>query len=508
MRPRRADRRNRRGQDGGGGGEDQHGERQAENGQNRHLHFLGLDLLAEIFRRAPHHQARHEDGDDDEHENAVKTRTDTANDHFAKLHVDERNEAAERREAAMHGVDRAAGRRRGDDRKERRECHAEAGFLAFHVAASETKAVHQRISGRFRPIGNRDAGDEQNAHGSEDRPALTGVADHTAKNVGKGRADCEDRHHLDHVGNGVRVLERMRGIGVEETTAIGAEHLDRQLRRHGADRNRLPRPFQGLREDVTTQCLRHAEPDVNEGEYDADGQKHIERRTDHIHPEIADGLAGSACEGADKPDGNRHARRSGHKVLYGEASHLGEIGHGAFAAIVLPVGIGDEADCRVEGEFRPDCRHSFRIIWQSGLKTHQDIKQDKTEKVEEEHGKRIGRPVLFFAPTRPGKGIKAALDGCENRRKQGAFATKDTRHIEAERLHQRDNDPAEKQDLKPSIEGHGIELSIKHRTEKCHAVFGKSDARTERESGGSDSIFSPPLERPLPDQKRSGRMRA
>lgn len=115
-----ADRRDRRGQDGGGGCENQHGERQAENGQNRHLHLLGLYLLAEILRRAPDHQPRHENGDDDEEKNAIETRANAADDYLTQLHVDERNETTERREAAMHGVDRTAGGSGGDDRKERR----------------------------------------------------------------------------------------------------------------------------------------------------------------------------------------------------------------------------------------------------------------------------------------------------------------------------------------------------------------------------------------------------
>ncbi len=54
------------------------------------------------------------------------------------------------------------------------------------------------------------------------------------------------------------------------------------------------------------------------------------------------------------------------------------------------------------------------------------------------------------------KRIKSALDGYENRRQHGPLAIEDTHHIEAEQLHQRKDDPAEKQDLKPSIEGHGI----------------------------------------------------
>ena len=67
------------------GGEAEDRQRQAEHGEHRHLHLLRLDLLAEIFRRAPDHQAGDEDGDDDEQEHAVEAGADAAEDDLAKL---------------------------------------------------------------------------------------------------------------------------------------------------------------------------------------------------------------------------------------------------------------------------------------------------------------------------------------------------------------------------------------------------------------------------------------
>jgi hypothetical protein len=45
----------------------------------------------------------------------------------------------------------------------------------------------------------------------------------------------------------------------------------------------------------------------------------------------------------------------------GEAEHLHEVGHGAFAAVVLPVGVGDEADRGIEAKVRRDRGHALRI---------------------------------------------------------------------------------------------------------------------------------------------------
>ena len=139
-------------------GEAEHGERQAQDGEYGHLDLLGLDLLAEIFGCAANHQAGDEDGDDDEHQDAVETCADAADDDFAELHVDERDHAAKCRERAVHGIDCAAGGSRGDDGEERRQDDAEADFLAFHVAAVDAECMDKRVAGSFCPVGDDDAG--------------------------------------------------------------------------------------------------------------------------------------------------------------------------------------------------------------------------------------------------------------------------------------------------------------------------------------------------------------
>jgi hypothetical protein len=76
--------------------EDQH--RRNENDERRHLHFVSFDLLAQVLRRSSHHEPRYEDGDDGEHQHAVKARADPAEDDFAELHEPHRNQPAQRRE--------------------------------------------------------------------------------------------------------------------------------------------------------------------------------------------------------------------------------------------------------------------------------------------------------------------------------------------------------------------------------------------------------------------------
>ena len=58
------------------------------------------------------------------------------------------------------------------------------------------------------------------------------VFDHSAEVISEPAADRENGEHLDEVRERRRVLERMRRVGVGITAAVGAEHFDRDLRRH------------------------------------------------------------------------------------------------------------------------------------------------------------------------------------------------------------------------------------------------------------------------------------
>ena len=77
--------------------------RQAQDGEHRHLDLLRLDLLAQVLRRAPDHQAGDEHRDDHEDQHAVEARAHAAEDDLAELDVDQRDHAAERRELVVHG---------------------------------------------------------------------------------------------------------------------------------------------------------------------------------------------------------------------------------------------------------------------------------------------------------------------------------------------------------------------------------------------------------------------
>ena len=65
------------------------------------------------------------------------------------------------------------------------------------------------------------------------------------------------------------------------------------------------------------------------------------------------------------------------------------------AAVVLPVGVGDEGDRRVEGEIFGDGRLAGRIERQNPLQTHQGVDDGDAANMEQQHGDRVGHPMLL-----------------------------------------------------------------------------------------------------------------
>ena len=181
----------------------------------------------------------------------------------------------------------------------------------------------------------------------------------------------------------------------------------------------------------------------------------VERAARDIDPEIADGAHRMPGEAADQRDREHDAGRRRQVVLMREAEHLHEVGHRAFAAVVLPVGVGDEADRRVERQILGDRRLSGRIERQNTLHAHQHIKDEKAADMEQQHADRIGHRVLLVPLVDAGDLVDRDLDRPQDRRKKRAFAVEDARHVGAENRRDRDDDRAIEQNLDPADDGHG-----------------------------------------------------
>ena len=122
----------------------------------------------------------------------------------------------------------------------------------------------------------------------------------------------------------------MRAVGVEESAAVGAEHLDGFLR---SDR---PWPMvcaavlERVHGGVGMEILRNALPDQQQRVDDAAGQQDVEQRARHIDPEVADGAGLRALDAADERDGDDDAHGRRPEVVRGQAGHLGQVAHRAF----------------------------------------------------------------------------------------------------------------------------------------------------------------------------------
>ena len=125
-----------------------------------------------------------------------------------------------------------------------------------------------------------------------------------------------------------------------------------------------------------------------------------------------------------------------------ETEHLHEVGQRAFTAVVLPVGVGDEAHRRVEREVRGNRRLFGRIERQPRLHAHQHIQDEKTADVEQQHADRIGHRMLLAALIDAGNLVDRDLDRPQDRRKEGAFAAEHAGHVRAEQRHDGDDDRA------------------------------------------------------------------
>ena len=89
--------------------------------------------------------------------------------------------------------------------------------------------------------------------------------------------------------------------------------------------------------------------DQNAGEK-GDREEDVEQAPGDVDPEVADGGRVLASKAPRHSDRHGDPDRRAHELLHGEHADLGEVRHGRLAAVVLPVGVGQERSCRVEAQ--------------------------------------------------------------------------------------------------------------------------------------------------------------
>ncbi len=223
------------------------------------------------------------------------------------------------------------------------------------------------------------------AHRREDRPALRRLADHPPEGVGQRRRDQQDRHRFQEVRERRRVLERHRGVRVEEAAAVRAELLDRDLRGRRAHRQHLLRALDGRDLLVGAEVLDDALGHEQQRHDDRERQQDPENAASQVDPEIAEVRRASPHEPADQHDHDHDADRGGHEVLHRQRQHLRQVAQRRLAAVRLPVRIRREARRRVEREMRRRAGESLRVQRQVALRAQDPVDGEHAQRAEHQH---------------------------------------------------------------------------------------------------------------------------
>ena len=234
-----------------------------------------------------------------------------------------------------------------------------------------------------------------------------------------------------------RVLERMRGVGVEESAAVGAELLDGFLRGDRPLRDHLRRAFERRRLRIGSKFWITPCEAKTSAATKRDRQQDVDRRARDVDPEVADGLHLVAREAAHQRDGDRHAGRRRCEVLHRERRHLHEVAHRRLADIRLPVRVRHEADGRVEREIRRERRRALgrlrraealRIERQPALQPLDQIRERELRDAEREQRARVLRPVLLDVFAYAAQAVDEAFERTKHRMQERALALKDLGH--------------------------------------------------------------------------------
>ena len=412
------------------GGETQDRCGAGQQGHHAPRNLAAFDTLAEIVGRAAHHQAGDEHGQQDEQDHAVQAGPDAAVDDLAEQHVEQHQHPAKRRQAVVHGVDRAAGGVRGRRREQRGAEHAETHFLAFHVGYGPARNLLQEVrTVQLAEVDPQHAADEQGQHDGPDRPRVTAAAHGVPEEEHQRARDDQDVERLEEAGQRRGVLKRMRGVHVEEAAAVGPEQLDRNLRRNGPGGDELLPALKRGRGNARVEILDHTLPEHDQRPDDAQRQQHVQRNAHEIGPEIADGRGFVAGDATHDRGAHGDADGCGNEILIGQGHHLREMAHGGFAAVGLPVRIRQEADRRIQGQIPRKAGEALRIQRQLILKKQHPEREQEPRKGKSDEADGVPAPRLVFVGMNAGQRVHAPLHRPQDRMQEGAAAGKNLMDI-------------------------------------------------------------------------------
>jgi len=292
------------------------------------------------------------------------------------------------------------------------------------------------------------------------------VPGHPAEGVGESCGDQEDQEHRQEVRDRRRVLEGVRRVRIEEPATVGAELLDRLLGGHRPERDHLLLALEGRHLLVLGEVLDDPLGDEDEGDDEAQGQEHVQRCPNHVHPEVADRAPGRSGlgrvgrgllsrESPRKRDRSRHSCGSRHEVVPGEGRHLGEVAHGRLARVGLPVRVGGEARRSVEGEGCLHGREVLRVERQERLEALDRVCDDHGHEAEREERSRVGLPALLRLVD-PADLVEKLLEPAERPAQDVALSAEHPVHVGAQKGRQEEHRGREDDNLEPAVGCHRV----------------------------------------------------
>src|SRR4029079_1809779 len=115
-----------------------------------------------------------------------------------------------------------------------------------------------------------------------------------------------------------------------------------------------------------------------------------------IDPEISDLRNPRSGKSAGKRNDNGNTGGGRNEVLRGESGHLAEVRQRCFAAIALPVGIGDERYGGIEGKVLAHRWQVLRVPPRDDvLEAENGVEQDEARQVEGKQRHRVAYPALL-----------------------------------------------------------------------------------------------------------------
>ena len=246
----------------------------------------------------------------------------------------------------------------------------------------------------------------------------------------------------------------MRRVDAKETAAVGAQLLDGNLAGCRPKWHNLIGAADGVRSDVFEEGLWHALPHQKQRQHQAERQQAVECGAGQIDPEVADAIARTPGDAAAEHHQHGQTDCRADEVLHAQANHLAEIAHLRFAAIRLPVGIGDETHGGVERQRPLQPRQLLRVERQTALQ-HQDGEQrQQTDQGEGQQRQAVGFPVLLAVAIDTGNPVAQPLDRLQHGAEPGFFALHHPVQVTPDKGRRQQNQGEERQDQSEIITVH------------------------------------------------------